>query len=115
MTTLISSGQAHAQQPAPYYRIAEIVVDSTQLTAYNAALKEQMNTAIRLEPGVLAYTALADKSNPAHITIFETYASIAAYQAHIQTAHFKKYKAAVEGMVQSLTLRDMNAIGIVSK
>ncbi|MFB6456378.1 putative quinol monooxygenase [Chitinophaga sp. Hz27] len=116
MTVTIFTGlTVTAQQQQPYFRIAEIVVDAPQLEAYHTALKEQMTDAIKLEPGVLAYSALADKSNPTHITIFETYASVTAYENHIQTAHFKKYKATVAGMVKSLTLRDMVPIGIMTK
>jgi len=94
-------------------RIAKITVDSSQLEPYMAALKEQMKAALKLEKkGVLAYSAVYDKNNPTHITILETYASVAAYKAHIQTNHFKKYKATVENMVKSLELTDVIPISI---
>lgn len=96
-------------------RIAKIQVDPAQLESYNAALKEQMNTAVKVEPGVLTYYAVADKDNPANITILEIYADTAAYQAHIQTPHFKKYKAAVEQMVKHLELVDVNLIDVAKK
>jgi quinol monooxygenase YgiN len=32
------------------------------------------------------------------------YASASAYQAHLQSEHFKKYKSATAGMVKSLRL-----------
>jgi hypothetical protein len=54
-----------------YMRMAKIVVDSTQLENYKLALKEQMKTALKLEKGVLAYSAVQDKNNPAHITILK--------------------------------------------
>lgn len=97
------------------YRIAKIKVDPAQLLNYNAALKEQMNTAISIEPGVLSYYAVADKNNPSYITIFEIYADSAAYKAHIETAHFKKYKEAVKDMVKSLELEDVDLIGYARK
>lgn len=92
------------------YRIAKIKVDPAQLLNYNAALKAQMNAAINLEPGVLSYYAVADKTNPSNITIFEIYADSAAYKAHIETAHFKKYKETVKNMVKSLELEDVDLI-----
>ncbi|HTV26289.1 MAG TPA: antibiotic biosynthesis monooxygenase [Xanthobacteraceae bacterium] len=61
-------------------------------------------TAIREEPGVLVLYAVSDEANPAHITVFEIYQNSAAYRAHLESAHFKKYKAATETMVTSLTL-----------
>lgn len=97
------------------YRIAQIHVDAAQLDKYNAALKEQMTTAITVEPGVLSYYAVSDKKEPAHITIFEIYADSAAYKAHIQAPHFKKYKETVKDMVKSLELEDVDVIGIAKK
>ena len=76
---------------------------------------EQMTTAIRVEPGVLSYYAVADKADPSHITIFEIYADTAAYQSHIQTTHFKKYKATVQNMVKSLVLEDVTLVGVAKK
>jgi quinol monooxygenase YgiN len=112
---LCFSNAAMAQQKNQMVRLAKIQVDPAQLEAYNAALKEQMTTAIRVEPGVLTYYAVADKGDPSHITILEIYADTAAYQLHIQTPHFKKYKATVEHMVKSLELVDVNLIGFARK
>ena len=90
----------------PYVRVAEIEIDSAQLEPYNAAVKEQIEAAVRLEPGVLALYSVADEENPAHIFVFEMYADVDAYKAHLETAHFKKYKATTQNMVKSLKLRD---------
>ena len=112
--TLLSAEQANAQNKQ-IARIAKIEVDPAQVDAYYAALKEQMHAAIKEEPGVLSFYAVAEKDNPSHITIFEIYADSAAYNAHILTAHFKKYKATVKDMVKSLQLVDVNVIGIARK
>ena len=101
---------ATAQVDTKMYRIAKIKVDSNQLDLYQVALKEQMNTAIELEPGVLSYTVVADKKDSSSITIFEVYASLEAYQSHIATPHFKKYKETVKDMVLSLELIDTELI-----
>ena len=74
-----------------------------------------MQSALSIEKGVLAYSAVEDKKNPSKITILETYASTEAYQAHIQTEHFKKYKTAVVDMVKQLELIDVVPIAIQSK
>ena len=97
------------------YRIAKIKVDVNQLEQYKVALKEQMNTAIKLEPGVLSYTVVADKKDASLITIMEVYANLEAYQSHILTPHFKKYKDAVKNMVLSLELIDTDLIEKVHK
>lgn len=92
------------------YRIAKIKVDGSQLAKYTTALEEQMQAAITLEPGVLSYTAVADKKDATLITILEVYANINSYQSHIATAHFKKYKETVKDMVLSLELIDTDLV-----
>lgn len=101
---------ATAQVDTKMYRIAKIKVDSNQLECYKVALNMQMNTAIELEPGVLSYTVVADKKDSSSITIFEVYGSLEAYQSHIATPHFKKYKETVKDMVLSLELIDTELI-----
>lgn len=104
-----------AQEKNQMVRLAKIKVDPLQLDKYNAALKEQMSTAIRVELGVLTYYAVADKNDPSSITILEIYADTAAYQSHILTPHFKKYKETVKDMVKSLELVDVNLIASAKK
>lgn len=112
---ILSSFSSSAQDINKMYRIAKIKVNPSQLETYKAALNEQMNTAIKLEPGVLAYTAVADKKDATSIIIFEVYASPSAYQSHIVTPHFKKYKETVKDMVLSLELIDTELICNASK
>ena len=104
-----------AQSKTSYMRIAKITVDSVKLNEFLIALKTQMESALKHEEGVLAYSAVQDRNNPTKITIFETYASIAAYQSHIQTEHFKKYKTTVTDMVKQLEVTDVIPIAIQSK
>ena len=101
---------SNAQDSTRMYRIAKIKVDVKQLAVYTSLLNEQMTTAIKLEPGVLSYTAVADKKDATSITILEVYASNEAYQSHILTPHFKKYKDAVKDMVLALELIDTHLV-----
>ena len=92
------------------YRIAKIKVDINKLVEYKQALHEQMKAAIEIEPGVLSYTAVADKKDPTLITILEVYSNHEAYQSHILTSHFRKYKETVKDMVLSLELVDTDLV-----
>lgn len=112
---LAMAQNTRAQEKKQMVRIAKIKVNPTHLDAYNKALKEQMNAAILLEPGVLTYYAVADKKTPTSITILEIYADTIAYQSHIETVHFKKYKTTVKHMVQSLELVDVDLIAAAVK
>ncbi|MDB5232571.1 MAG: antibiotic biosynthesis monooxygenase [Chitinophagaceae bacterium] len=115
LLTLLFTKHAMAQEKVQMVRLAKIKVDPLQLDKYNIALKEQMTTAVRVEPGVLTYYAVADKSDPSHITILEIYADTAAYKSHIETPHFKKYKDTVKDMIKSLELVDVKLIGSAKK
>lgn len=96
--------QAAAQSDKQMVRLAKLVIDSAQLDSYNAFLKEEIEASVRLEPGVLTLYAVAEKNDPARITILEIYADSAAYQAHLKTPHFIKYKNGTASMVKSLEL-----------
>ena len=74
-----------------------------------------METAVRVEPGVLSLSAVYEKANPTHVLVLEVYVSAAAYQAHLQTLHFKKYKATTKDMVKSLELVDVVPIALATK
>ena len=115
LLVVLSIENALAQDNNRMFRIAKIKVDPVQLEKYRLALREQMNAAIQDEPGVLSYYAVADKKDPSSITIFETYADTAAYNAHIKTPHFRKYKETVEDMVKSLELIDVSLVAAAKK
>jgi hypothetical protein len=55
-------------------RLAELEIYPAQLDSYKAALKEEIEASIRLEPGVLTLFAVSVKDHPTQIRIFETYA-----------------------------------------
>jgi quinol monooxygenase YgiN len=99
----------------PYVRVAEIEIDPAQREAYMAAAREVIEASVRLEPGVLALYSVSDKDNPARITVFEIYADKTAYETHLETAHFKTYKAATHDMVRSLKLRETVPIALGAK
>ena len=98
-----------------HIQIAEIVVDPAQLDSYKAAVAEQIEAAIRLEPGVLVLYSVSNKDNPSQITVFEIYRDREAYLAHLQAPHFLKYKATVEKMVKSLKLIPVDPVMLGSQ
>ena len=91
-------------------RLSKITVDPAQLDAYNAFLKEEIEASIHLEPGVLTLYATAEKEAPHKVTILEIYADRAAYESHLQTPHFQKYKQGTLSMVKELELVDVKPL-----
>jgi quinol monooxygenase YgiN len=55
-----------------------------RLEDYKALVKEQIETAIRTEPGVLVLYAVAEKNNPTRVSVFEIYRDTDAYKAHLK-------------------------------
>lgn len=87
-------------------RLSKITVDPDRLDDYNAFLKEEIEASMRLEPGVLALYATAEKEAPHKVTILEIYADLEAYEKHLETPHFQKYKQGTLKMVKKLELVD---------
>jgi len=56
-------------------RLAELEIDPAQLEPYKAALQEEIETSLRVEPGVLTLYAVSVKDHPTQIRLFEMYAN----------------------------------------
>ena len=114
--SIVSTGHhAYAESQGRVVRIAELEIDPAQLESYKAALKEEIEISIRVEPGVLTLYAVSIRDQPARILIFETYADEVAYKAHLETPHFKNYKTTTQAMVKSLRLIETEPIMLGTK
>ena len=87
-------------------RLSKIEVYPQYLDEYLKYATEVGEVSLRTEPGVLTMYAVGEKENPCKITILETYASREAYEKHIASKHFQKYKQGTLHMVKSLVLSD---------
>jgi quinol monooxygenase YgiN len=99
----------------PIVRMAEIEIDPNQIAAYKALLSEEIEASVRIEPGVLFLYALSIKGRPNEVRVIEAYAGQAAYEAHLTTPHFLKYKSHTAGMVKSLRLLETEPISLKAK
>ncbi len=91
-------------------RLSKIEVYPQHLDEYMKYAAEVGEVSLRTEPGVLTMSAVGEKENPCKITILETYASQAAYEKHIASEHFQKYKQGTLHMVKSLVLSDQTPL-----
>ncbi|ANL45517.1 antibiotic biosynthesis monooxygenase protein [Rhizobium phaseoli] len=99
----------------PVVRVAELEIDPETLEAYCALLAEEIEASLAQEDGVLSLNAVSIRDNPKQIRILEVYADQEAYEAHLQTPHFLKYKRETAGMVTSMTLMDVDPIAMRAK
>ena len=96
-------------------RLSKIEVHPQYLDEYMKYAIEVGEISIRTEPGVLTMYAVSEKDNPCMVTILETYASQKAYEKHIASAHFQKYKQGTLRMVKSLNLVDQKPLNPANK
>lgn len=87
-------------------RLSKIEIYPQYLDEYMKYASEVGEVSLRTEPGVLTMYAVSEKENPCRVTILETYTSKKAYEKHIASEHFQKYKQGTRHMVKSLVLSD---------
>jgi predicted TIM-barrel fold metal-dependent hydrolase/quinol monooxygenase YgiN len=92
------------------YRLAEIEIHPQYLKEYLAAAAEIQKASLAEEPGVVCLFPTQTNEDSCQIRILEIYASQQAYQHHIQTAHFLKYKQGTLHMVKHLKLQDLQPL-----
>ena len=91
-------------------RLSKIEVYPQHLDEYMKYAAKVGEISLRTEPGVLTMYAVGEKKNPCMVTILETYASREAYDKHIASEHFRKYKQGTLHMVKSLVLSDQTPL-----
>jgi len=101
---------AKGQQNEIMVRISEIEIHPEHLEKYKEILKVEAEASVRLVAGVLAIFPMFQKDSPTQVRILEMYKDKQAYQAHLKTEHFQKYKTGTLQMVKSLKLVDMEAL-----
>ncbi|HEX5823343.1 MAG TPA: putative quinol monooxygenase [Candidatus Limnocylindrales bacterium] len=107
--------ESAATQSDVVVRIAEIEVDPAHRPSFISAVKEEMEEAVRVEPGVLAIYAVAEKDNPSRLRFFEIYANDEAYRAHRESPHFRKYVEITGPMILTRELIETIPIQLSSK
>ncbi len=91
-------------------RIAEIEVYPQYLEEYLAFANEVDRLSIEREPGVICLFPMQSAEDSCQIRILEIYASEEAYQSHLKTDHFQKYKQGTLHMVKDLKLPTMKPL-----
>jgi len=118
LSALVLSATAVAQEKAApvnsyetmIVRLAEIEVYPEHLTEYLRFANEVDRQSVEREPGVVCLFPMQSAEDSTQIRILEIYASEEAYQSHIKTEHFQKYKQGTLHMVKSLKLPTMQPL-----
>jgi quinol monooxygenase YgiN len=78
-----------------------LVVKPDQVDRLMTMLLENAKAARETEPGCRQFDVLVDPKDRTRIMLYEVYEDEAAFQAHQQTPHFKRYIAEAVPLLQS--------------
>jgi quercetin dioxygenase-like cupin family protein/alkylhydroperoxidase/carboxymuconolactone decarboxylase family protein YurZ len=92
------------------FRISEIEIYPQYLDEYMKEAGEVGEISVNSEAGVICIYPMQVKRDKNQIRIVEIYSDGQAYNQHIQSAHFQKYKQGTLHMVKSLDLVDTDAL-----
>lgn len=112
---LLGGCAASPKATTPVVRMAELEIEPAHLKAYHVAVKEEMATSVRVEQGVLAIYAVAEKDAPTKLHFFEIYADEASYRSHITSPHFRKYFETTKSMITARRLIDAVPVQLSDK
>ncbi len=107
--TLVLSMTAAAQDTM-IVRLAKIEVYPEHLEEYLKYANDVDRLSVEREPGVICLFPMQSAEAPTQIRILEIYASEEAYQQHLKTDHFQKYKQGTLHMVKDLKLPTMKPL-----
>ena len=108
---LVLSFTAAAQESQTMIvRLAEIEVYPQYLKEYLEFANEVDRLSVEREPGVVCLFPMQTAEDSCQIRILEIYASEEAYQQHLKTDHFQKYKQGTLHMVKDLKLPTMKPL-----
>lgn len=81
-----------------------------QMDAFLPAMRTNAATSLEREPGCHQFDVCTDASAPDDVFLYELYADADAFQAHLESAHFKDFDAAVSQMIVSKEVRTFSEV-----
>jgi autoinducer 2-degrading protein len=113
--TLVSPREdAMALPSSTYINAVDLDIVPSERDKFLEAIAEDAGATIK-EPGCLQFDVLMQANDPYHLFLYEVYESEAAFRAHRETDHFKKYAATTASMVAKRVTRPMTAISFALK
>jgi (4S)-4-hydroxy-5-phosphonooxypentane-2,3-dione isomerase len=98
-----------AQSAGMFVNAVDLDIVPAERENFLAAIKEN-GAAAATEPGCRRFDILNLASDPNHFLLYEVYDNEAAFKAHRETDHFKKYMATTGKMVAKRDARPMSVI-----
>lgn len=81
-----------------------------QMDAFLPAMRANAATSLEREPGCHHFDVCTDANAPDDVFLYELYADADAFQAHLESAHFREFDAAVSQMIISKEVRTFSEV-----
>lgn len=79
--------------------IVEFGLDPAHFRAFDSAVRVNAAASLKNEPGCQQFDVLVPEEGANRIVLYEIYDDAAAFQAHLDAAHFKKFDATVRDWI----------------
>lgn len=96
-------------------RLVKIELDSNSIKDFYTLATRVMLPNVKKEAGVLIMYSVAEKLNPALVTILEVYRDEDSYNHHLTTPHFLRYRAESQKMIRSVKFIDVEPVLLGAK
>jgi quinol monooxygenase YgiN len=90
--------------------MVDIAVKPEHVKAFTAAIRENARASREAEPGCRQFDVCVAPDDPAKLVLYEVYDDKAAFEAHLETAHFLAFKPKMEAWLASNAVRFLSRI-----
>ena len=79
----------------------DLTIQQGQMDVFLPLMIANAEASLRDEPGCVQFDVVRPDSDPDLVVLYELYTDAAAFDAHLQTPHFKAFDAQTTAMVQA--------------
>jgi (4S)-4-hydroxy-5-phosphonooxypentane-2,3-dione isomerase len=88
----------------------EFRVHAQHAAAFHQAITDNARLSVELEPGCHQFDVCCDAAEPGYFFLYEIYDDAAAFQLHLQSAHFLQMNAQTASWVVSKAVRTLHRV-----
>jgi quinol monooxygenase YgiN len=93
-----------------YVVTVEFDIQPARLEEFLPLMRENASASRAGEPGCRQFDVCADPARPASIFLYELYDNRGAFEAHLASAHFRRFDEAVRDMVLNKRVRTLQRL-----
>jgi quinol monooxygenase YgiN len=93
-----------------YVIIVDFEIKPDHLAAFLPLMAENAAASVREEPGCRQFDVCQDPDTPHRIFLYEIYDDRAAFEAHLESAHFRRFDVATMEMVTAKAVRALTRL-----